>query len=164
MQHLRLGLLFLTSAGAIPVFGRGGSCITENSVSHPKSFYFNLFIYFTQACLKDSTTFIREYNNTNMDGCQGRCAMSDQCTYWTWWWDQEKCQLFTNCTEHAEDCLECESGPRSCGEEEKSVSIISGGLNKQNDIQTQNGVMVVSQNGLCHQPVFPNLTQMPRHR
>ena len=33
MLHLRLGLLFLTSAGAIPIFGRGGSCITENSVS-----------------------------------------------------------------------------------------------------------------------------------
>ena len=39
MQHLRLGLMFLTSAGAIPIFGRGGSCITENSVSKSLRLY-----------------------------------------------------------------------------------------------------------------------------
>ena len=117
-----------------------------------------------QACLKDNS-FIMEFNHTNMDGCQERCVMADQCTYWTWWWGEARCQLFTTCRENEEDCVECESGPRSCGEQPRSVSIISGGLNMESDIQTQDEVTVVSPSGICQQAAFTsNLAQMPRHR
>ena len=54
---------------------------------------------------------------------------------------------------------------RSCGHVDKFVSIISGGLNKQAEIQTQEAVNVVSETGICKIPDMMNsMATMPRHR
>ena len=54
---------------------------------------------------------------------------------------------------------------RECGAVAKYVSIISGGLDRTADQQTQDGVTVVSETDVCEQPqIFANMATMPRHR
>jgi len=124
-----------------------GSCVTGN-----------------YACLVQNNQ-IGSYNETNMLGCQERCQLRGECNYWTHWSQSDLCQLFSMCQDSGDNCRDCQTGNRSCGREEKYVSLISGGINKQTEIPARDDVYVVGSTGVCKQPDFlKTMSQMPRHR
>lgn len=68
-----------------------------------------------KACMltqTDPTNLISEYNDTCLVGCSERCLLAPHCTEWTWWGDEERCQLFSDCTGHLTNCTDCQTGPR----------------------------------------------------
>jgi len=142
-------------------------CLTALEVKG-YSIYSESCITDSRACLRTYPDFLGSYNDTNKIGCQERCDLVSNCEYWTWWGNINKCELFSDCTTDSnEDCIQshCETGLRSCGQVDKFVSIISGGLNKQAEIQTQEAVTVVSETGICKIPDMMNsMAIMPRHR
>jgi len=103
----------------------------------------------------ESGNLLHEYDNTNMVGCYERCLLVETCTVWTWWSNTDVCQLFSSCsTDRVTGCIDCQTGPRSCGHVAEHVSAVSGGKGGQDK------VIMVDDGGVCNNSQI----QMPTPR
>jgi len=102
----------------------------------------------------NSGNLLHEYDNTNMVGCYQRCLLVGTCTAWTWWSNTDVCQLFSSCGTDRMSCIDCQTGPRSCGRVQEHVSAVSGGQ------QGQDKVIMVDDERVCSESQL----QMPTPR
>jgi len=108
---------------------------------------------------ESSGNLLAAYNMTNEVGCIKRCFMTSQCKNWTWWGDTELCQLFSKCSQFQTGCVDCQTGPKSCGIEEEFVSAVSGGMDPSQEVLDE--MFMVQDKGLCRSSL--NLTMpIPR--
>merc|ERR1711936_792635 len=108
---------------------------------------------------------LAEYNQTNRVGCHERCFQNLNCQHWTWWGNKYQCQLFNECQPSSDNCIDCLTGPRTCGKPERDVAAISGGLSDLADGPNQNKIYFIDEFKICSQPSFIDaLQEMPRSR
>eukprot|EP00090_Calanus_glacialis_P032417 TRINITY_DN5369_c0_g1_i6.p1 TRINITY_DN5369_c0_g1~~TRINITY_DN5369_c0_g1_i6.p1 ORF type:complete len:423 (-),score=52.55 TRINITY_DN5369_c0_g1_i6:152-1420(-) len=111
------------------------------------------------------SSLLAEFNQTNRIGCFDRCSLNQLCQHWTWWGDNEQCQLFNQCQRSPAVCKDCLTGPRNCGMKERSLSAVSGGLSDDASVPNQNMIYMIDEHKICNLPsVMNELTAMPRSR